>query len=44
MTDLWNDNLASGSTEIDTQHKELFKRIESLLDAFEKGSRTGGGH
>ncbi len=38
MTVLWNDNLASGSTEIDTQHKELFKRIESLLAAFEKGT------
>jgi hemerythrin len=32
----WNDNLASGSTEIDSQHKELFKRIDSLLTAFQK--------
>ena len=38
MTILWNDNLASGSTEIDTQHKELFTRIDSLLIALEKGS------
>ncbi len=38
MPVLWNDNLASGSTEIDTQHKELFKRIDSLLSALEKGS------
>ncbi len=38
MAVLWNDNLASGSTEIDTQHKELFKRINSLLTAFERGS------
>ena len=34
----WNDNLASGSTDIDDQHKELFKRIDSLLIAFEKGT------
>jgi hemerythrin len=33
----WNDNLASGSTEIDTQHKELFVRINGLLAAFDKG-------
>ncbi len=38
MPIVWNDNLASGSTEIDTQHKELFTRIDSLLAAFEKGS------
>ncbi len=38
MPIVWNDNLASGSTEIDTQHKELFKRIDSLLTALEKGS------
>jgi len=34
----WSDNLASGSTDIDTQHKELFQRINSLLAAFEKGT------
>jgi hemerythrin len=34
----WNDNLASGSSEIDTQHKELFLRINSLLEAFDKGT------
>lgn len=34
----WNDNLASGSTEIDTQHKELFQRINSLLVTFDKGT------
>jgi hemerythrin len=38
MAVLWNDNLASGSTEIDDQHKELFKRIDGLLNALEKGS------
>lgn len=34
----WNDNLASGSSEIDSQHKELFERINSLLATFGKGS------
>jgi hemerythrin len=34
----WNDNLASGSLEIDTQHKELFQRINALLAGFDKGS------
>lgn len=38
MAIVWNDNLASGSTEIDTQHKELFSRINSLLNAFDKGA------
>jgi hemerythrin len=32
----WNDNLASGSREIDDQHKELFTRVNALLAAFEK--------
>jgi hemerythrin len=26
----WSDSLASGSAEIDTQHKELFTRVNSL--------------
>lgn len=34
----WDEKLASGSSEIDTQHKELFKRIDSLLNAFNKGT------
>lgn len=34
----WNDNLASGSPDIDTQHKELFQRINSLLDALAKNA------
>lgn len=38
MTILWNDNLASGSAEIDNQHKELFQRISGLLEAFERGA------
>lgn len=34
----WNDNFASGSSEIDKQHKELFQRINTLLVGFDKGS------
>ncbi len=34
----WSETLASGSSEIDTQHKELFLRINSLLATFDKGS------
>lgn len=34
----WSDALASGSAEIDNQHKELFARVNGLLAAFEKGS------
>lgn len=37
MALIWSDVLASGSSEIDTQHKELFQRINSLLGAMEKG-------
>lgn len=35
----WNDTLASGSPEIDGQHKELFTRVNGLLSAFERGSQ-----
>lgn len=38
MTISWKENLASGSAEIDSQHKELFQRINSLLAAFERGA------
>lgn len=34
----WTDSLASGSSEIDTQHKELFTGVNSLLGAIEKGA------
>lgn len=34
----WSDNLASGSSDIDTQHKELFIRVNSLLLAVDKGT------
>lgn len=33
----WSDTLASGLSEIDTQHKELFVRVNGLLATFEKG-------
>ena len=35
---VWNENLASGSSDIDSQHKELFARINKLLATFENGS------
>ncbi len=34
----WNDNLASGSADIDSQHKELFLRINNLLATFDKNA------
>jgi hemerythrin len=34
----WNSALASGSSEIDAQHKELFGRVNGLLAAFDKGA------
>ncbi len=33
----WRENLATGIEEIDSQHKELFSRIGSLLEACNKG-------
>ena len=33
----WTDDLATGSDEIDSQHKELFKRINALLEACRRG-------
>lgn len=33
----WNQNLAVGVMEIDGQHKELFNRINALLDALGQG-------
>lgn len=33
----WAPDLAVGVFEIDSQHKELFKRINSLLDAMKQG-------
>jgi hemerythrin len=34
----WSESLASGSQDIDRQHKELFVRVNSLLLAVEKGT------
>ncbi len=33
----WTEDLATGSSDIDMQHKELFKRINALLEACRKG-------
>jgi hemerythrin len=33
----WTEDLTTGINEIDTQHKELFKRINRLLDACYQG-------
>lgn len=33
----WSNNLATGVAKIDSQHKELFSNINSLLDAMSKG-------
>lgn len=38
MSIQWNDNLASGSSEIDSQHKELFARVNTLLHTFDSGT------
>jgi hemerythrin-like metal-binding protein len=33
----WTEDLATGSPEIDSQHKEIFRRINGLLDACNLG-------
>ncbi len=33
----WTEELATGSSEIDRQHKEIFKRINNLLEACHVG-------
>ncbi len=33
----WTEDLATGVNEIDNQHKELFKRINNLLNACKEG-------
>ncbi len=30
---IWNDSLLTGITTVDSQHKELFRRINELLDS-----------
>lgn len=36
----WTPDLATGTNEIDEQHKELFRRVDALLDAWDQ--RKGG--
>jgi hemerythrin len=33
----WNENLATGNSEIDEHHKELIKRFGNLIDACNQG-------
>lgn len=33
----WTEDLATGVSEIDNQHKELFKRINNMLEACNQG-------
>ena len=33
----WTEDLATGVNKIDNQHKELFKRINNLLEACNQG-------
>ena len=33
----WTDDLSTGSAAIDDQHKELFKRVDALLEACGQG-------
>ena len=37
MSIVWTDDLATGVDAIDIQHKELFKRIDNLLDSCRLG-------
>lgn len=34
---VWTDDLSTGNGQIDTQHKELFSRINDLIDAMKSG-------
>ena len=33
----WNEDLTTGIADIDNQHKEIFKQLNVLLDAMDKG-------
>ncbi len=35
----WHPSLASGNSEIDAQHQEIFRRLAALVSALERGSR-----
>ncbi|HUW64806.1 MAG TPA: bacteriohemerythrin [Spirochaetia bacterium] len=37
----WQESLATGIREIDDQHKELFHRVNALLDACSEGRGKG---
>ena len=37
MSIQWTPDLATGANEIDEQHKELFKRIDTLIKAWKQG-------
>lgn len=37
MQMLWDSKLAVGVDKIDNQHKELFNRMNSLMDAMKEG-------
>lgn len=41
MAMTWTSDLATGIEEIDSQHKELFRRINNLLDACSRGRGKG---
>jgi hemerythrin len=34
---VWNDSLATGNSQIDTQHQELFNRLNGLIDSMKQG-------
>lgn len=33
----WNEDLTTGIEKLDNQHKEIFKQVNKLLDAMDKG-------
>jgi hemerythrin len=35
----WDDNLSTGITKIDDQHKEIFNRINNLMNAISDGDK-----
>jgi hemerythrin len=37
MASLWNDSYLIGVEKVDNQHKELFKRVETLFNACNQG-------
>lgn len=41
MSIQWTPDLATGANEIDDQHKELFVRIDNLLESWKQGKARG---